>query len=435
MNFKRLLVLAMSMRLYIIIGVAFLIGAHYVLSVIWFEPTASLDDIEAQLKRDASNVNTTDDNGFTGVIKAIAYNDYEKLALLLKYGAAVNDQISSINMKAMNHDPQTAAHFDGATPLHFAIMYGNYLNKTNSTGEWWYDTTDIVQLLLSYGADPNARDKNNDTPIHKLFFMDQPGTSEDRRFQILELLLAYGADINAQNNQGDTMAHDAAERNYGQWLQRMINVYGDIIDFTIKNNAGLTPRDLADKNGYGFLVEILDYMLKPVVSTDNVTERDAQGRTGLMRAISKNNYEMAVDQIKRGANVNAADNNGNTPLIYALNNRKRPLIFVTLLLSHGAQANGANKEGNTPLLLAINALPRNERLAIVTQLLAKGADQNSRDKKLNTPLHKAIMNGDVELIKLLKNGFASDLKNSQGLTAAQLAIKRGNKKVLEAMGK
>lgn len=451
MNFKRLLLLAMSMRLYILIGVISLVGVHYVVNSmwstqsnplvtfdqhqIWFNPTVTLDEIEAQLKRDATAINATDDGGFTGLMKAVAQNDYEKAELLLKYGAGVNVQGSGINTKAMNRDPQTLAHFDGVTPLHLAIMYGNYLNRTDSQGVYWYDPLDMAQLLLNYGADVNARDKNNDTPMHKLFFMDQPGT-EDRRFQMLELLLAYGADINAQNNQGFTMAHIAAERNYGVWLQRMINVYGDIIDFDLKDNAGLTPRNLADKNGYGFLVEILDYMLRPVPGIDgNPRERDQLGKTGLMHAIARNNYEVAQDLVKRGADVNAADNDGNTPLHYALNNKRRPLVFVTLLLSKGANVNATNKEGITPLLLATNALPRNERVPIVQALLAQGANQNVQDKKLNTPLHRAILNNDVALVKLLKAGFSSILANDKGLTASQLATKRNNALIVQEMRK
>lgn len=255
MNFKKLFALAMGMRFFIILGILALVGGHYVFSTIWFNPTVSLDEIRARLQEDSSDINATNDEGFTGLIKAIAFNDYEKIELLLKFGADINQRISvnkplaaGINFKAMNKDPLQPSHFDGATPLHFAIMYGNYLYKTDSEGNG-YDTTDIIQLLLNYGADVSARDKNNDTPMHKLFFMDQPGSSEDRRIQALELLLAYGADINAQNNQGFTMAHIAAERSYGMWLQTMIDRYNDIIDWTIKDNAGLTPRGLADKNG------------------------------------------------------------------------------------------------------------------------------------------------------------------------------------------
>ncbi len=446
MNFRKLLLLIMNIRIYIFVAIVSLAGVHYIVNSmwsnpivtfdqnqIWFNPTVTLDEIETQLKKDASAINATDDGGFTGLMKAVSQNDYEKAELLLKYGAGVNARFSGVNIKAMNRDPQVLAHFDGVTPLHLAVMYGNYLTRSDINGIYWYDPTDMAQLLLNYGADVNARDKNNDTPMHKLFFMDQSGT-EDRRFQMLELLLAYGADINAQNNQGFTMAHIAAERNYGAWLQRMIAVYGDIIDFSLKDNAGLTPRNLADKNGYGFLVEIIDFILKPVVGIDgNARERDQQGRTGLMHAIARNNYELAQELIKRGADVNAVDNDGNTPLYYAVNNKRRPLLFVTLLLARGAEVNNSNKDGMTPLLLATSVLPLNERVPVVSQLLAKGAAQNVQDKRGNTPLHRAILNNDVALVSVLKKGFSSTLANNQGLMAEQLAVKRNNPLILKEM--
>jgi ankyrin repeat protein len=62
-----------------------------------------------------------------------------------------------------------------------------------------------MQVLLDHGADPNARDNDNATPLHhsswwqKEPFVAQEGTVEGTR-----LLLKHGAIIDAEDNNGET---------------------------------------------------------------------------------------------------------------------------------------------------------------------------------------------------------------------------------------
>ena len=91
-----------------------------------------------------------------------------------------------------------------------------------------------------------------------------------------------------------------------------------------------------------------------------------------MKTISKLGYTLA-----KGADVNAKDKEGKSPLHYA--ERK---AVAELLLAKGADVNAKDNEGKTPLHCAT-------RKDTVELLLATGADVNAKDNGGETPLHCA----------------------------------------------
>ena len=82
--------------------------------------------------------------------------------------------------------------------------------------------------------------------------------------------------------------------------------------------------------------------------------------------------------IAKGANVNAVNESGSTPLLQA--SRTMPSV-VDELLTHGANPNIASKLGNTPLLMACKYL--NEEIAM--KLIDAGASVNTANTKGHTP--------------------------------------------------
>jgi hypothetical protein len=85
--------------------------------------------------------------------------------------------------------------------------------------------------------------------------------------------------------------------------------------------------------------------------------------------------------VKEGANVNIQNNDGNTPLHYAL--WYQPSI-VEFLVQHGANVNIQNKYGNIPLHLACYSQP-----SFIKFLVQHGANANLQNKYGNTPLEYA----------------------------------------------
>eukprot|EP01053_Blabericola_migrator_P004750 Blabericola_migrator_1__4749@NODE_24_length_21460_cov_93_666994_g21_i0_p1_GENE_NODE_24_length_21460_cov_93_666994_g21_i0NODE_24_length_21460_cov_93_666994_g21_i0_p1_ORF_typecomplete_len1859_score307_12Ank_2/PF12796_7/7_5e11Ank_2/PF12796_7/3_5e11Ank_2/PF12796_7/2_4e06Ank_2/PF12796_7/7_5e10Ank_4/PF13637_6/5_9e06Ank_4/PF13637_6/2_8e09Ank_4/PF13637_6/0_0042Ank_4/PF13637_6/5e05Ank_4/PF13637_6/1_8e10Ank_4/PF13637_6/2_6e02Ank_4/PF13637_6/91Ank_5/PF13857_6/2_4e06Ank_5/PF13857_6/0_22Ank_5/PF13857_6/4e09A len=69
----------------------------------------------------------------------------------------------------------------------------------------------IVSLLLRYGADPNFRDRDGNTPLHVLFSIFDSGG--DRSIAIALLLLLKGAKCDAVGREGWAPIHLAARRN------------------------------------------------------------------------------------------------------------------------------------------------------------------------------------------------------------------------------
>ena len=77
--------------------------------------------------------------------------------------------------------------------------------------------------------------------------------------------------------------------------------------------------------------------------------------------------------------------------------RKRNIENVKELLDMGAQIDAVNKYGRTPLLYA--AL--NGHTDIVKLLLDRGAEVDARDEEGWAPLHYAALNGHTDIVRLL----------------------------------
>lgn len=113
--------------------------------------------------------------------------------------------------------------------------------------------------------------------------------------------------------------------------------------------------------------------------------------------------QMAAILVSRGADVNAKDWGGITPLMYAQETNTR------LLLQNGADPNIRDDQGETPLIYA-RSDPGRVRL-----LLEAGADPNAKDRYGETPLMNAQTPEIMEM--LLKHRADVNIRDRERHTA------------------
>lgn len=123
-------------------------------------------------------------------------------------------------------------------------------------------------------------------------------------------------------------------------------------------------------------------------------------------------------QLKNRVDVNLADANGYTALIWAAFNGRPESI--PLLMKHGANVDHVTNSGNTALLVAAGQGHTN----IVQLLIEHGANMKTANIDRNTALIMAARNGHTEIVKALLPYLQKiDLLavNKDGMTALEVA--------------
>ena len=162
------------------------------------------------LHQHGADVDVRGQSNSTSLLVACVTGIMEIVQWLLNHGADVNAQsnesCAAIHSAAgwghlqlvrmlieQNADVDIRGRY-GMVPLHLAAR--------SDEGS---DFVDVMQLLLDHGANPNARDEDDSTPLHSSCWWEKEdclpskGTVEGTR-----LLLEYGAIIDAEDNQGRT---------------------------------------------------------------------------------------------------------------------------------------------------------------------------------------------------------------------------------------
>lgn len=151
-----------------------------------------------------------------------------------------------------------------------------------------------------------------------------------------------------------------------------------------------------------------------------VRSTDAAGSTPLHHAAGFGTLESLALLLDKGADVNAKNRRGSTPLFWALHDEAK----VRLLLSRGATVTIKQVEGRSPVYQA--SLLGNG-YAVLRLLLENGGDPNVATLNGLTPLSGAALRGDVDAMRLLiEKGATVDAKNGAGATALMAAATNGS---------
>ena len=313
------------------------------------------------LAQDPDGFNIQDKYGATPLRYAVQFGNPEMVQALLDKGAAGSTNIQDNR---------------GSTPLHLATYKGN---------------PEMVQALLKAGAEDsiNMRNKYGSTPLDY-------AVVEHKNTAMAESLIRAGAHINCNNKHGPTLLHWAIKENQPDMVQALIDA-GATKNSINQPIDGWTPLHLAARESNTEMVEAL---LK-AGAKDSINMPIEHGWTPLHFAARNSNTEMVKALIEAGAteSINMQIRDGWTPLHGAARYGTPEMVEALLKAGANKSINMQNKDGSTPLHLAAEY----DNPEIVTALLKAGAKDSINMKDLNgkTPLQIAAECARIETIRCL----------------------------------
>lgn len=302
----------------------------------------------------------------------------------------------------------------GITPLHLAALSG---------------CREVVKVMLEKGVDPNLPTETENwgpilaaTPLHYAAAWGQEATAS--------LLLQKGAEVNSITRDGTdaTPLHWAAESccYLLRWESHDPEL---VVRALLANGADVRFTDDDQRTALHVLSRSGEYSTRQECANWANARSSMQNRFGRPKPrsighsaqktalVAESHRAIAKLLLDNGADINARDRQGWTPLHYAAECREEYL--VQNLLGLGADINALTTLGrDTPLRLVVNMGTRFGGVErIIELLLENGADLNSKDVFGTTALDEAksrasskvLTHGaqqDERLLKLLKQFMA-----------------------------
>ena len=177
--------------------------------------------------------------------------------------------------------------------------------------------------------------------------------------------------------------------------------------------------------------------IRDEVPLDLLNCQNMRGETLIHALVRVNdgNSEHYKKLINRGANINLPTHDGVSPLFLAVMLRHAKVIKI--LLDRGAEVNCTDNDGLSPLNYLISQYEMHHlTLELVELLINHHADINFSDRRCSnsSALQLAIVRRDRALVSfLMKNGADINHRNSDGLTALDLAIVLGDREILRQL--
>jgi ankyrin repeat protein len=157
----------------------------------------------------------------------------------------------------------------------------------------------------------------------------------------------------------------------------------------------------------------------------DINAKDNQGNSPIHGAIENNEIHILRLLIEKGADINAKNNLGQSPLHLAVELDNFNCAQV-LILSR-VDINAQNNLGQSPLHLAVEL----ENFNYVQVLILNRANINALDANRNSPIHIAIKNGNIEIMEYLIISRADlTIRNADGLTPFEIALQNENIEIM-----
>ncbi|CAB0039291.1 unnamed protein product [Trichogramma brassicae] len=301
-------------------------------------------------------------------------------------------------------------------PFIFEIYNRFDVNYTDESGyshfhaACQFSCDEAVRQFLEAGQDPNCIwTETGDSALHLVL-----SSWEELNNHMMVVLLRAGADPNVANKEGLTPLHIVAKEDWdGDMLERFFQINDELnqlVQVDARDKLGNTSLHLlAAKGGLdGNLFEVL------LRNGADPNAANNEGSTPLHNICKRNQHVDETtefffqinDELNQRVLVDARDKLGNTPLHLALECCGQKEKFE-VLLRRGATPNSTNNEGSTPLHIICK---RDESFDGFAEFFLKINDElnqwvliDARDKLGRTPLQWAVMSCLPRSVETLLN--------------------------------
>ena len=340
----------------------------------------------------------------------------------------------------------------GCTPLHPAVKLDVAI------------ALPLLRELIQAGASPEIASASGETPLglalarseyepaywlnwsrwklpyRPLRPSDMPAAAALGDIEAVERMLGFGFPLDAEDAQGATALIRAAGAGYAGLVVRLLE-------------AGASTAHAA-RSGIHCLAAAVSARREAVVRTllSHGVEPDMRmpgGGTALILAAALGLPRLAEALLEAGADVNASDEHGTTPLLAAAEagfsgsgDTTSIRDLLNLLLRSSAQIASRNRAGQDAVLILLGARAQpgtpcdGEHLAtLVKVLLQHEAAVDTQDERGVTPLHACAIHGLLGCARALKaHGARLDQPDLLGRTAGEVAALLGYVDVATELG-
>ena len=370
----------------------------------------------------------------------ITLQQYDIYKILLDFGADTNSKDSGgnaalhiainrkLDLKIFELLISAGANFlernkNGSTPLSLAVSNSmpkhseflinmgadihseDILGYTPLIGAIASNSMEMLKAVIN-DRNVESRDKNGNTPLHiAVDLMASTACLEHIHRCMITL------DVDAQNLKGNTPLYLAIKNNHKEagllLLQWKANVF-------LENMRGYSPLHLAfDLGG-----DQQDWIINDTV----VAARDSLGNTALHFAAEWKKDEAVTKLLDAGANINAKNQNGETPIFFAM---KANSVSTIRLFADNKRIDldARDKLGNSVLHTGVTHMADNATLV----LFGYGIDKEAQNLAGKTPLGEAVSQNRRGMIRLyLENKANVNAADARGITILIDSVKKKN---------